>query len=132
MAVSTFYAGIYTGVGLHAAMGDTGKLHDVLDMALPELYAAVIVFTIKARQYFEARCKLALQMTSEERMLDTENNSLGVKKAVNMMKPFAIEFQPFIDDITGKEKTVQECADMATRERIRGMFGIYYKCFNRY
>ena len=62
MAVSAFYAGIYTGVGLHTAMGDTGKLHNVLDIALPELYAAVIVFAIKARQYFDARCKLTLHM----------------------------------------------------------------------
>ncbi|KAF8421781.1 hypothetical protein EV426DRAFT_188583 [Tirmania nivea] len=98
MAVSAFYAGIYTGVGLQTAMGDTGKLCKVLNMALPEFYAAVIVFVIKARQYFEAR---------------------WLKKAVDMLKPFAIEFQPFIDDITGKEKTVQECADMATMERIR-------------
>ena len=59
MAVSAFYAGIYTGVGLHTGMGDTGKLHEVLDMALPSLYASVIVFVIKARQYFDARCKLA-------------------------------------------------------------------------
>ncbi|KAF8421777.1 ankyrin repeat-containing domain protein [Tirmania nivea] len=67
-------------------------------MALPEFYAAVIVFVIKARQYFEAR---------------------WLKKAVDMLKPFAIEFQLFIDDITGKEKVVQECANMATMERIR-------------
>jgi len=44
-----------------------------------------------------------------------------------MLKPFAVEIQPFIDDVTGKEKTVQECADMATVERIRGMFvSIWY------
>jgi len=62
MAVSAFYTGVYTGIGLHTAMGDTGKLHNVLDMALPELYAAVIVFAIKARQYYDARCKLTLHM----------------------------------------------------------------------
>ena len=69
MAVSAFYAGIYMGVGLHTAMGDTGKLHAALDVALPELYAAVIVFATKARQYFDARCKLALYMVTELRML---------------------------------------------------------------
>jgi hypothetical protein len=62
MAVSAFYAGIYTGVGLHTALGDTSNLNQVLDMALPELYAAVIVFAIKARQYFDARCKPTLHM----------------------------------------------------------------------
>ena len=128
MAVSALYADIYTGVGLDKAMEDTGKLHEVLDVALPELYAAVIVFAIKVRQYFDARCKrfytptrLALYMITEQ-MLRKNYYYLGVKKSVNVVKPFAIEFQPFIDDITGKEKTVQECADMATMERIRGMF----------
>jgi len=38
-----------------------------------------------------------------------------------MLKPFTIEFQPFIDEITGREKAVRECADIATMERIRGM-----------
>ena len=71
MAVSTFYAGIYTKISLHT-MGDINKLHEVLDMALPELYAAIIVFTIKARQYFDARCKLTLQIITEQRMLDAE------------------------------------------------------------
>jgi len=49
MAVSAFYMGIYTGVGLHSAMRGTDKLHEVLDMALPDSYAAVIVFAVKAR-----------------------------------------------------------------------------------
>ena len=65
MAVSAFYAGIYTGVVLHTPIGGAGKLHEVLGVALPELYAAVIVFTIKARQYFNARCKLLLHMITE-------------------------------------------------------------------
>ncbi|KAF8421813.1 hypothetical protein EV426DRAFT_190016 [Tirmania nivea] len=59
MAVSAFYAGIYEEVELQIAVGDTDKLHEVLHMALPELYAAIIVFSIKARQYFDARCKSA-------------------------------------------------------------------------
>ncbi|KAF8421808.1 hypothetical protein EV426DRAFT_608034, partial [Tirmania nivea] len=98
MAVSTFYAGIYEGVCFHTVMGDAGKLYEVMGLALPEFYAAVIVFAIKARQYFEAR---------------------WVKMAINMLKPFAIEFQPFIDDISRTEKTIKECADMATMERNR-------------
>jgi len=121
MAVSAFYAGIYTGVGL---VGDTSKLHKILNMALPELYAAIMVFVIKAQRYFDARCKMALYIIIEHML---KKNYLGVKKAVHMLKPFAIEFQPFFDDITGKEKTVQECADMATMERIRGVFiSIWY------
>ena len=127
MAVSAFYAGIYTGVELHGALGDTGKLHEVLDMALPELYAAVIVFAMKARQYFNAKCKLTLLTIIKQAML--KKNYSGVKKTVNVLKPFAIEFQPFVDDIAGKEKTVQESADIATMERIRSTlaYGIYNK-----
>jgi len=47
-----------------------------------------------------------------------------------MLKPFAVEFQPFIDDITGKERTIEKCANMATMERIRGMFILiwYHNC----
>ena len=73
MAVSALYVGIYIGTGLQTAMGDTSKLRilEVLDLALPELYAAVIVFAIKARQYFDARCKLALFMITEQGMLKT-------------------------------------------------------------
>ncbi|KAF8421773.1 hypothetical protein EV426DRAFT_188014 [Tirmania nivea] len=97
MAVSAFYAGIYTGVELQT-MGDIDKLYEILNRALPEFYATVIVFTVKARQYFEAR---------------------WAKKAINMLKPFAIEFQPFIDDITRKEKAIKKCANIATMERIR-------------
>ena len=129
MAASAFYAGIYTGVGLHTAMGDTGKLHKILDIALPELYAAVIPFAIKARQYFDARCKPALHMITTHVQRVLKKNDLGVKKAANMPKPFAIEFQPFIGGTTRKEKTVQECADMATMQRIRSMFiSTWYIC----
>ncbi|KAF8432505.1 hypothetical protein BGX38DRAFT_1225751, partial [Terfezia claveryi] len=70
----------------------------MLDSALPELYASVIVFAVKARAYFEAR---------------------GLKKVANTLKSFDIEFQPFIEDINAKEKVIQRCADAATMEKIR-------------
>ena len=37
-------------------MGDTLSTHDLqqrLGSALPELYAAILVFSVKARQYFD-------------------------------------------------------------------------------
>ena len=43
-----------------------------------------------------------------------------------MLKPFAIEFQPLIDDITGKERTVKEYANI---ERIRSMLYQYSKYY---
>lgn len=38
-----------------------------------------------------------------------------------MLKPFDIEFQPFIDEINAKERVIQECGDFATMERVKGM-----------
>ena len=49
LAICEFYASIYTGVAL------TPKLQSMLDSALPEFYAAIIVFAVKAHTYFEAK-----------------------------------------------------------------------------
>ncbi|KAF8432496.1 hypothetical protein BGX38DRAFT_1225679, partial [Terfezia claveryi] len=72
----------------------------MLESALPELYAAVIVFAVKARAHFEAR---------------------GLQKVANTLKSFDIEFQPFIEDINAKERVIRECADAATMEKIRNI-----------
>ena len=45
-----FYAGIYVGVQLPSG---SAELQKMLSSALPGLYAAVIVFVVKARSYFE-------------------------------------------------------------------------------
>ena len=46
---------------------------------------------------------------------------LGLGKAKNMIKPFAVEFQPLINDINDSANAVRECADGATMERIKGV-----------
>ena len=46
---------------------------------------------------------------------------LGLEKAKNMIKPFAIKLQPLIDEIDASANAVQECADVATMERIKGL-----------
>ena len=51
MAISEFYAGIYATL---PSQPTSLQLQRILNSALPELYAAVIVFAIKARTYFEA------------------------------------------------------------------------------
>ena len=49
-----FYAGIYAGVPLPLeSTADSLQLKRMLDSALPDLYASVIVFVVKARSYFE-------------------------------------------------------------------------------
>ena len=56
VAICEFYSGIYIGASLPSrSTANTLQLQSMLDSALPELYAAVIVFSIKARTYFEAR-----------------------------------------------------------------------------
>ena len=56
MSICEFYSSIYNGVPL-LSLSATNNLHlqSMLDSALPELYAAVIVFSVKARTYFEAK-----------------------------------------------------------------------------
>lgn len=44
-----------------------------------------------------------------------------MKKFTNILKPFDIEFQPYIDGINTKEKLIREYADAATMERISCM-----------
>ena len=48
-----FYSGIYEGV-------TESSLQDTLLSALPQFHASVIVFSIKTREYFHARCKLLI------------------------------------------------------------------------
>ena len=56
MSICEFYADIYTGVALPSlSTANSLQLQNMLDSALPELYAAVIVFAVKARTYFEAK-----------------------------------------------------------------------------
>ena len=52
MAISEFCAGIYAAFPSQPIASP--QLQRTLDSALPELYAAVIVFVVKARTYFEA------------------------------------------------------------------------------
>ena len=57
MSICGFYASIYTGIPSSSwSTTNSSQFQDILDTALPELYAAVIVFAVKTRTYFEARC----------------------------------------------------------------------------
>ena len=58
MAISEFYAGIYAALPLQPTANSL-QLQRTLNSALPELYAAVIVFAVKARTFFEARGALS-------------------------------------------------------------------------
>ena len=56
IAICDFYAEIYIEIALPSRSTDNSlRLQRMLDSALPELYAAVIVFSVKARSYFQGR-----------------------------------------------------------------------------
>ena len=61
LSICELYAGIYNGVLLPSGSTDnTLQLKEKLEYALPELYAAVIVFSVKAKTYFEDKCSYLL------------------------------------------------------------------------
>ena len=133
MSICEFYARIYAGVLLSTVQSAANSLHRqiMLDSALPELYAAVIVFAVKARTYFEARgtyavCevhidKCEVHIDKYNISLNNTKPELGIKKFASTFKSFDIEFQPFIGEINLKEGVIRECADAATMKRVRGM-----------
>ena len=53
MSMCEFYAEIHVPLPSQST-ANTLRRQGMLDSALPELYAAVIVFSVKARTYFEA------------------------------------------------------------------------------
>ena len=120
MSICEFYTRIYSGVSLpSSSTANSLQPQDMLDSALPELYAAVLVFAVKASTYFNAR---SMYIICEYKMsLHYAKQRLGSEKFAITMNPFDIEFQSFIDEINAKEGTIRECADAATMEGIRSM-----------
>ena len=49
----------------------------------------------------------------------------GIKSIGNKLKSFDLEFQPFIEEMNAKERTIREYADAATMGRIKGMNSTY-------
>lgn len=49
--------------------------------------------------------------------LTTKSIEIVAKKIVITLKPFALEFQPFVEEILQCERVVKECADMSTMEK---------------
>ena len=53
-----FYASIYMGVLMP---DNNSNLQTTIDSALPQFYAAVMVFAMKAQDYYNTRCKEELK-----------------------------------------------------------------------
>ena len=117
VSMCEIYAGIYEGV-----LSNLGPFRDTLFSALPHFHACVIVFLIKIREYFHARCKRILLIITKpihKQRLISNPHLLGITKVPNVLKPFDVEFGPLIAEIDAKEKVIRECADSATMERIK-------------
>lgn len=57
-----------------------------------------------------------------KRLLRNNPLPLGLGRIQFLIKPFEIEFGPFIDEINIKEKIIRECADMATMDKIKSKY----------
>ncbi|KAF8448392.1 hypothetical protein BDZ91DRAFT_114074 [Kalaharituber pfeilii] len=101
MAKCEFYAYIYKNIPLEATLhpGSTqNAFKHKLDYALKELYDAVWNFTDKVKGHFDTTSR--------------------IRQIANMFKPFSEVIQPYLDEISKKEKVVRECADEAGMKRI--------------
>ncbi|RPA82521.1 hypothetical protein BJ508DRAFT_89387 [Ascobolus immersus RN42] len=69
--------------------------------ALPEFYASILVFSIKARSFFAPA---------------------GVfRRAASALKPFSEHFQDCINEVEEKEKVLKDLAEMATMKRMKAI-----------
>ena len=113
VSVCEFYAEMYHRVRLGSQ--SSKKLHS----ALPELYAAVLVFAAKARDYFEAGGTYVEYICLYVMFAEPQ---LGWKKRFpRPFKPFDVAFWHFIKEINAKQGVIQQCTDATTMERVRSM-----------
>ena len=126
IAICEFYANVYVEtMHLGPTLSSdqmTHSLQQSLDSALPEFYAAVLVFSVKARQYFDhsntGKGPLARPWEFTRISFDPTRHT-AIAKIGNMLQSYANEFKPFIDDMSRMEQRVRECADIATMDRIK-------------
>ncbi|KAF8535469.1 hypothetical protein BDD12DRAFT_892769 [Trichophaea hybrida] len=100
MADCEFYANLYAE-SLQVTLDSdrtTAAFREGTESALPEFYAAVLVFSVKAKAYFRPS---------------------GSAKVTNYLKPFSVSLKPFLDEIEKSEKRIREFADMATMEKVK-------------
>jgi hypothetical protein len=89
-----------------------------LERALPEFYASILVFSVKAKGYFvpATRCKRSSYFSGM-----CFNTDYRVSARINKsLKPFSLTFQPYLNEIEVKERTLKELASMATMENVKG------------
>ena len=123
MAESQFYASVYVG-SLQVDLDSyrtTEAFRKSMNSALPEFYAAVLVFSTRARGYFkpsglvEPPCP---PLGNRLRLLHVL--TLHLAKLTNYVKPFSIALGPCLQGIDATKGKLERLASMAAMERIKG------------
>ena len=120
MAESQFYASVYAG-SLQMDLDSNGTMEAFrksMRSALPEFYAAVLVFSTKAKGYF-------LPLGSGERPCPPHGDrhcllTINSAKLTNYLEPFSIALGPCLQEIDGFRLGLERFASMASMERIKG------------
>ena len=122
MAESQFYASVYVGslqIDFNSD-GTTEAFRKSMNSALPEFYAAVLVFSTRAKGYFlpigsgEQPCSRSDPLC----LLPVLTRHLA--KLTNHLEPFSITLGPCIQEIDTSRQKLERFASMATMERIKG------------
>ena len=120
MAESQFYASVYAG-SLQVDLDSDETMEAFrksMRSALPEFYAAVLVFSTKAKGYF-------LPLGSGELPCPPQGDrlcllTLHLAKLTNYLEPFSIALGPCLQEIDGSRRRLERFASMASMERIKG------------
>ena len=123
MAESQFYASVYAG-SLQMDLDShwtTEAFRGSMKSALPEFYAAVLVFSTRAKGYF-------LPIGSGELPCGPHGSKLcllhvltvHLAKLTNYLEPFSITLGPCLQEIDANRRKLERFASMATIERIKG------------
>ena len=120
MAESQFYASIYMGsLQMDLDSNETIEaFRKSMRPALPEFYAAVLVFFTKAKGYF-------LPLGSGELPCPHRGGrlcllTLLLAKLTNYLEPFSIALGPCLQEIDRSRRRLERFASMALMERIKG------------
>ncbi|KAA8893231.1 hypothetical protein FN846DRAFT_550090 [Sphaerosporella brunnea] len=102
MANCEFYANIYTeALNVYFRTPSTAIAWvERLESALPQFYAAILVFAVKAKRYFTPSTR---------------------GKFTNPLKPFATTLQTYLNNIDETERALKELAGMATMQGVKDL-----------
>lgn len=90
-------------------------MHKRLRNALPNFYAAIIVFLVKVRVVFEPSLLGKKSRTRQLYVILIITASVG-----NATRPFSIQFGEYLNDIEHTEKEVKRLSDLATQKGVQG------------